>query len=146
MQWYMSPFHLPPPKIEHIFKGWVLWSLPRLTKSCSRLLWVLRGSELTTRTESFDSLYNLTRADVTLNPHYFSIFLKHPFSFLELTLLVLCLYDSLFEKPYSSQPTSASLCHGGGEPCPELGLPLASISSAISVGSCHSATLLILSA
>ncbi len=103
-------------------------------------------------TEPFDSLHDPPRADVIMNPHYFSVFLKTDrigkecqFSFLKLILLGFGLCDSLFEKPDSSQPIRASVCHREGEPRPELGLPLASV-FAISAGSRQSATLLILSA
>ena len=37
----------------------------------------LRGGEFTTRTGSFDPSHDLTIADVSINPHHFSLLLKH---------------------------------------------------------------------
>ncbi|XP_074508471.1 uncharacterized protein LOC141777803 [Sebastes fasciatus] len=37
----------------------------------------LRGGKFTTRTKSFDPLHDLTIADVTINTHYITVFLKH---------------------------------------------------------------------
>ena len=37
----------------------------------------LRGGEFSTLTESFDPSHDLTFSDVTINSHYFTLFLKH---------------------------------------------------------------------